>query len=363
MPQKAITRSLLAPALAAAAVAFSVGSTIATRTQWFPDTPHYAVRTLEILGRNHGEAKAEAAPFLASRGGGLNVNVVDTPGAPLFHPRILYPLLSAPFVAIFGLRGMLAVPFVASIAFCAILWRLVARRAPPWTAALIVALVANARSFSVYSVAALTDGGALALIGAMLLTLPGEERANGVPKLTFLAAVAAGFTREVGPLAILLGFACLLWARNKSPEVKAGWRATAAALFAAGAVTMVWVAAIARLDPLSQIELMTHRTGASALGALPRVAGRVLADTGIALLRDWPLAIVLGAAAWGAVRRRGSIEAWLAAAALAASLALLAINPTDTKFRLQLPIVPFAAMLASPVIGTIRPGRMSDAPV
>ena len=339
--------SVLAAAFAAAAVAFSLGTTYADKTQWFPDTRHYAVGTLEILGRSRAEAKAEAGAFLARRGVTEPIEVVDRPGARLFHPRILYPLLSAPFVALSGLGGMLVVPFAATLAFCGTLWRLVARRAPPWTAAAAVALVANARSFSVYSIAALTDGLALALMAGVLLALPGEERPQGAPRLVFAAALAAGFTREIGPYLILLAIAGLWWARGRDEAVRAAWRRTVVALASAGLLTAVWTAALARLGLLSQIELATGKTGGAAIGALPSVVGGILADTGAALAKDWPLLVVFLAALVAVPRARRRIEACLAAAALAGAIGLLAVNPIFTKFRLQLTLVPFAAMLAA----------------
>ena len=84
-----------------------------------PDGFYYSYQTLTYMGKDHFWAASEvsnwyehysAKPWDTSLAQTLPEN---SPLWGLVAPRILYPLLSVPFVALFGLAGMLAIPIIS----------------------------------------------------------------------------------------------------------------------------------------------------------------------------------------------------------------------------------------------------------
>lgn len=81
-----------------------------------PDGKYYTYRTLVFLGHSPSDAAQSVVNWYSSHGFKMNhFSTFDltTQSSDAWRgtaPRILYPLLSIPFVAIFGIQGMLAVP-------------------------------------------------------------------------------------------------------------------------------------------------------------------------------------------------------------------------------------------------------------
>ena len=88
---------------------------------FFPDGVHYAYRTLKFLGFDDGEASAQVANWFTIHG---NSNSVIQPifledkYNPVFHIvkfRLLYSILSLPFVGVLGIIGMIMVPIIVTL--------------------------------------------------------------------------------------------------------------------------------------------------------------------------------------------------------------------------------------------------------
>jgi hypothetical protein len=347
--------SLLAAALAVIGT-YGIGSRYQGGTRWAPDVRFYAVRSLEFAGRSHEEAKVEAAAFLYTHGieRRYPIDEVDSPTNRQFRPRILYPLVSAPFVAVAGMRGLLIVSLLSTIALFAVMWRLFSRRAPPWLAAAVVVLIANVHTLTGYSIAALTDGLAMALAAGALLAFPGEERERGVPWLAFAATLAAGLTREVSHYPLLAAAGGWAWARWRAPGHARAWRATVLATATANVLALAWAAGYGR-GVMDQIERFTGRTGIAAFGGVPPLLGDAFRATAQGFMRERLLMLVTAVAIVGVVRQRREREPWLLAGALVATFAVLVINPISTGLRLQLPIIPYIAILAARELASWKP--------
>lgn len=84
-----------------------------------PDGAHYAYRTLTLLGQSSDHAASQVVDWYKNHGFKNNLftsfdlkpDNIDTWA--IVSPRILYPMLSVPFVAFLGIKGMLVVPAVA----------------------------------------------------------------------------------------------------------------------------------------------------------------------------------------------------------------------------------------------------------
>jgi len=88
---------------------------------YHPDGTLYTFRTLTWMGKTQAEAGLEISQWYASHAskfinvdpGSLNFEV--NPGWDIYKLRYLYPLLSIPFVFLFGIAGMLAVPAISML--------------------------------------------------------------------------------------------------------------------------------------------------------------------------------------------------------------------------------------------------------
>jgi hypothetical protein len=86
-----------------------------------PDGMYYSFKTLTLLGNTQNEAGLLVSNF-------YNIHAVGNPvidpnslhfgtgGWEIYQLRLLYPLLSVPFVALFGLWGMLLIPIASFVA-------------------------------------------------------------------------------------------------------------------------------------------------------------------------------------------------------------------------------------------------------
>jgi hypothetical protein len=340
-------------ALAAVTVALSVsvGTTYSQRTQFFPDSSYYAARALTIAGRSAADADRATVRFFREQGQPVPEEPLHQPNYRLYKPRILYPLLSAPFVPAFGLRGMRVVPLASVAALAFLLWSYARRRVSPWAAAAVAIAVINSRAFAVYGLAALTDSLALLLIVLAVREWPVRGRSSAWRVAAF--TLAAGLTRDA-PLYLLSASAAgALWARmHGDAGSRADWRRTLGAVAPAAIAGLAFIALVGRTGVFRQLHYLSGRADlGGAFEALPQLLGHALAGTASALVRDWPLLLVFVVALGSAVRNHESEEAWLGAGALAAAAVLLVLNPTSTKFRLQLPLVPFAVGLAALELG------------
>ncbi len=86
--------------------------TLKTKSQYLPDSRYYVAMTYRMLGLSPESAQAKVAVLDKAQGW-------DTPPLDLLfnwglvQPRILYPALSAPFVKVAGVQGMVVVPVVS----------------------------------------------------------------------------------------------------------------------------------------------------------------------------------------------------------------------------------------------------------
>ena len=84
-----------------------------------PDGMHYAFRTLTFLGDSQIDAATKVSEWYAVHG--VKIKEVAPEALlpqnnlawPVVKPRLLYPLLSMPFVHFLGLYGMLAIPIIS----------------------------------------------------------------------------------------------------------------------------------------------------------------------------------------------------------------------------------------------------------
>ncbi len=88
---------------------------------FFPDGVHYAYRTLKYIGLSDLQASEQVANWFTVHGNSnsiIEAKFLQDGFNPVFHIvkfRILYSILSIPFVSIFGIMGMVAVPILVTL--------------------------------------------------------------------------------------------------------------------------------------------------------------------------------------------------------------------------------------------------------
>jgi hypothetical protein len=344
-------------AVALGAAALHVHSLFATgQTLWRSDSRFYLYFTLRALGEDPTGAETQMRHLFDMLGFPTVVPLHQFPNYGGFRGRPLYPLLSTPFVALFGAPGLYVVPFAAYLAFALTLHAALRRVARPAAATLPVVLVLLTGS-AVYLVVPLAESLALALLAGWLCTLPWQGATSRRTLLVAAALVgAAGLTRQVPffvvmPAVALAVRACWL----PGPARRAWWQACGVAV----AASAVAAAVSQRMSGSDLRELPGIATRKSdfheALAAYPAYAWGQLTQEGHVLLRDVALMTLLGTALIGSVVLWRTVVPWLTAGALLGFLGTFALSPFATNLRLALPALPVLAVAAAVTLS--RTGR------
>ena len=141
-----------------------------------PDGSNYTFRTLVFMGVEENSAAKQVSDWYLAHG--INHNVFDSrsllpENSPVWHlsaPRVLYPLLSVPFVYVFGIPGMLCVPILSLAITVLILLNLGISVGKKFQSVLFILVVLCSTTFSRWMIANLTDS-LLVLIATIFLVL------------------------------------------------------------------------------------------------------------------------------------------------------------------------------------------------
>ncbi|MFL6114045.1 MAG: hypothetical protein ACJ786_22200, partial [Catenulispora sp.] len=319
---------------------------------FFPDSRYYLVMTYRDMGY-------DAASALAAQ-----QKVTGLPAAPWYfaatdpvwrmvQPRMLYPLLSVPFVWATGPRlGMMAVPALSSLVTVAACARLTQRLYGPVAA--LIAAGALAASITVTDIAvALTDPLAMALIALMLLNLPIRRRIQG-RNLVWLGVLSATLclTRQTSPVVLGLMGAGSVWAllpaRRGQPGQRRDWLLAAAVISAITVSGQIVGTLLAPYDVSVEFLLASHqRSMSAALAHLPAMAWQITkAEAGMMARTDVPLTMLAVAAALYVVTTAREIDAWLLAGGSLGTYALMLANGFPSFLRYECVLFPLVAVCA-----------------
>ncbi|MBW8802581.1 MAG: hypothetical protein JF587_01785 [Catenulisporales bacterium] len=177
-----------------------------------PDSRYYVTMALRDMGESPADALTQQLKVTGSPAESWYFSSAD-PVWRMVQPRMLYPLLSVPFVWMFGVSvGMAVVPALAMVVAVLAAARLVQRRYGPF-AALAAAGALAATGIATWLAMAITDSLAVALVALMLLRLPLGRRSSG-RDLVWLTVYALGLcmTRQCAPMAAGLVCGGWLWA-------------------------------------------------------------------------------------------------------------------------------------------------------
>lgn len=320
---------------------------------FFPDSRYYLVMAFRDMGYNAGSALA------------MQQKLTGVPAAPWYfahsdpvwrmvQPRMLYPLLSTPFVWAAGPRlGMIAVPALSSMVTVAACARLTQRLYGP-TAALLAA-GALAASITVTDITvALTDPLAMALVALMLLNLPIRRRIQG-QNLVWLGvlSVALCLTRQTSTVVLGLVATGLLWAlmpaRRGARDQRRDWLIATVVISTVTVGGQIINTLLAPYDISVEFLLASHqRTMSAALAHLPAMAWHITKAEAVMMVRtDVPLTMLALGAAIHMVTAVREIEAWLLFGGSLGTYALMLANGFPSFLRYECVLFPVAAVCAA----------------
>lgn len=362
-------------ALVAATFAISVVVSLARFRRWGPDSRYYLAWAYRYGGLSEEESGRRAFEFLGGFPwfepfchGACGADAPASAYDQLFHgvtgslvaPRVLYPLLSAPFVRLLGPEGMLVVP-VISMAVCVVLVMVLASRlfGPGWAmlAGVATVLPATVSRFATY---AYTEALTMALCLACVVVLPlgwRTTRRHVVLFAVFLFLFA--FTRQFH-LIVVTGVG-LAWvgAAVSQRRLSNEWLP----FLATGiAVTALCATIQGLLAPgFSLVGSFLRLSGAETMSGVPaavaRVSWQILKAETWYVSADMALVIIGVIGLAGLMYRFRSSLCLLALGVIAGTFVLNVLNTEPSNFRYYTMAFPLLALTATGLIADLVGGR------
>jgi hypothetical protein len=352
--------------LLSAGMVLAWASTYAHTQLFAPDTGSYLWHSLWYGGTGQSQALCQAHDFLQQHEA---IQPSACPSAPnpfnesFQRSRVLYPLLSVPFVLLFGNGGILAVPLLAAVVAVVGMTVLLARVAPEPVAVLVSLGAFATAPLLTISLSALTEGPVLALEVAVLLLLPLRATGRGQPPgpadtrrvlvwvAIGLAVTAIGLTRQATPVIsgmIAFGWLAALVGHRRGHGSwiwRTGWTGPLVAAVVGNLASLLWL----QLTGASQTTLAFQATGASSWPeALRRYPGVLASVARGELLTAWKyplLLLAVGLALVWLFRRPLSVPAMMLVGAALGVIVLQVGSPYATFLRVESAGVP-AVLLA-----------------
>jgi hypothetical protein len=348
------TAPLRAWALLSGAFLTAYVAVIATLPLYAGDTRYYAATALRLAGFSRADAYPRVVHYTALYHWQTPPpNVLFDYG--LTAPRLLYPLLSAPFVRLSGIGGLAVVPALSLVGLVVTLFVAVSGRYG-WRATLVPLLLVAASSRVIYySVAEITEGLTTFICALILLVALRRERLGPRRTAALLVVLTTlmAFTRQA-TLVPALAFATAwlaLWIRRGQVRNRWAWTALVTG------VTMVVVQVLQSViwPGFSQLHQFEKATGTdsllAALRAMPRLAYHVVrGDITFFARQDVPLLLLIVAALASCVILWRREETYLLAGALAGALVYNISNGVSSGFRYEMPALPFFVLSVAALV-------------
>ena len=332
-------------ALVLGVYAVAVWSVFHVMPAFAPDTRYYAAMTLRLTGLSQQEAYEHVRAFVDQFG-----YVTPSPsvlfGAGVVPPRMVYPVLSVPFVLVFGIPGMQVVP-VAAMGLGLILTLQVGRRTVGLAATLaaLLLLVAS-RRLIFYGGAMLTESLSFAITAGIALLLPwgGRRRSRRALLIAVGLIVVLGFTREA--TLIPVGAVAVAWLGSAVRERKlwTAWAPFAAWMFATAVLVQVLQGLLFPSADVFEHFLLISGTHSlrTAILHIPKLAWSITTtDLNNMVHSDIPLLILLLLAVVAGVVRWRHVDAHLLIGAVIATYVYNIINGVPSMFRYGIPGLAF----------------------
>jgi hypothetical protein len=333
-----------------------------------PDSRYYVTMTLRDMGMSPAKALTGQLKVTGWPAESWYFSSTD-PVWRMVQPRMLYPLLSVPFVWLMGpVAGMAVVPALSMAVAVLASARLVQRLYGPF-AALAAAGLFAATGVSTWLTMAITDAPAIALVALIMLRLPLRRRTS-TRDLIWLAlySVLLCMTRQVTPM--IAGLVCGGWlwtwlfpvqGRPRSPRTE--WLAPAAVVTGvslAGQTAFSWAYPY---DVTQQFLYASDRaTLAGALLKLPSTAWSLARSEVVNMLEnDRYLLFLMAAALVYALLRFRDVTAGLFLGGLAGTAAIAIANGVPSGMRYESVLIPAAVLVVGALAHDLGPVGLRSA--
>ena len=308
-----------------------------------PDGKYYTYMALDLLNNNPALSAQQVVDWYAIHGFKMNTFTIQDlmPSTSYAYPyishRVLYPLLSVPFVAIFGIPGMLAIPSISLLLLLLSICRFSKKFNKSLVGLGIVVVLLNSSTVLRWMIVNCTDSllvGLFAFVPLLILKL--IEKKSGAVFLLAGLVVLTSATRFTLP--IWLGIFLVLFFQK-------GLRKQTLILLATSVLC-----AIPALEAQLSTALLPAETDTPTylkIILLPFVFLKIIVVDFLQFgVLDRPLLIVLGFCLIQAIRIRHQLSAQLFLAVFASGYLIGAINGTlGVNFRYEMPVLIFCAWL------------------
>ena len=308
-----------------------------------PDGKFYTYMALDFLNNNPALSAQQVVDWYAVHGFKMNTFTIEDlmPSTSYAYPyishRVLYPLLSVPFVAIFGIPGMLAVPSISLLLLLLSICWLAKKLDKPFIGLVVIVVLLNSSTVLRWMIVNCTDSllvGLFAFVPFLILRLI-EKKREAVFLLAGLVILTSA-TRFILP--IWLGIFLVLFFRK-------GLRKQTLILL----ITSV-LCAIPALEAQLSTALLPAETDTPTylkLIQLPFVFLKIIVVDFLQFgVLDRALLIVLTFCLIQAIRIRHQLSAQLFLAVFVSGYLIGAINGTlGVNFRYEMPVLIFCAWL------------------
>jgi hypothetical protein len=341
---------------------------------WGPDARFYLAQTYHFGGLSEHEAGRRTYEFLLHYSWfkdycyfACEPNSPQASFSHLFHgdmgglvaTRVVYPLLSVPFVWLFGPQGMLAVPFLAYAATVVMVMSVASRLfGRGWAVFAAVAMLVPT-TFSSYSIYAYTESLAMAFAMGCIMFLPLGQPATRRRLVWFgVMLLLFAFTRQFHP--IILAAVVLAWLSVAATRrsVRNEWLGYVGISFG----VTIFAAIVQSLagSGYSATAFFMDQSGARESGLIPAIA-RVMAkiikrdiwDMGL----DPALVVVCMLAALAIFYRYRTPLAALTLGSLLGTLALNVLNTEPSHLRYYVTAYPLIVLAATMALSELLRGN------
>jgi len=362
--------------LVGVAYALSLAITKFRFRQWGPDARYYLAWAYRYSGLSERESSRRTYEFLSqyswfrdfcAPNGCLPADPADG-AAGLFHgfagglvaPRVLYPLLSMPFVRLFGPQGMLVIPLLSYTACLLLVMVLASRLIGPRWAVLAGFLVIVPVSVSRWATYAYTEALTMALCMACVVVLPLARRATRRDLVLFgVFLFLFAFTRQFHPVVVAgVGLVWLGTAITRR-SLRNEWLPFVGV--AVGTSLLAGFIQSFMTQSYSITEWFLRESGAGTWSgvpaAVPRVIWSIVKADGWTISVDYPLVLLLIVSGVALLYRLRSPLVQLTLGLYLGTLLLNVLNTEPSNFRYYAMVVPMLALVAAAFVAELMTGK------
>jgi len=321
-----------------------------------PDGKYYTYMALDIINQNPNESAQQVVDWYKAKSYKGNIFTTSdllpetSPVYSFVSHRVLYPLLSAPFVFAFGIPGMLVVPALSFLILLTIIYKISLRYNAVYLGLIICLILTSSPTTSRWMIVNTTDS---LLVGLFSLTVYILSNPKFATKSIYVYILVLVFLTAATRFSFIfwLSIAIVLFLNRKK-------------LLAVAIVFFALICSIPALSATLKVSLLPNEVNKSnfekVLG-LPESFFKVLSiDIAQLMVLDRLLLMLLGIGILLAVITLKNLPSQYFILMLLAGYTLGAINGTlGVNFRYQMPLIPFCAWTILSSVPSIRSGTYS----